>query len=96
MGAADGTTPFVLDTDTSTYTLGGVLAQGTSVGERPIYYYSRRFMPAEQNYSTTRMGRARSRGIHQTVLAVLAGSSLHCPNGPFCTDIITQERERDW
>ena len=53
MGTADGTAPFVLDTDVSTDALRGVLAQGTSVGERPIYYYSRRFTLAEQNYSTT-------------------------------------------
>ena len=53
VGAANGTAPLVLDTDASTYALGGVLSQDTPTGERPIYYYSRRFTPAECNYSTT-------------------------------------------
>ena len=51
--AAEGTHPFVLQTDASDFALGGVLMQDTGDGLRPIAFESRTMNAAEQNYSTT-------------------------------------------
>ncbi|KAK3274914.1 hypothetical protein CYMTET_16929 [Cymbomonas tetramitiformis] len=53
-GAADGTAPFVVQTDASGIALGGVLMQdnGDGLGLRVIAYESRQFSAAEQNYHT--------------------------------------------
>ena len=51
--AADGSAPFVLQTDASEFALGGVLMQDTGDGLRVIAFESRTLNPAEQNYSTT-------------------------------------------
>lgn len=48
---------FLLDTDASAVALRAVLSQvhicNGKEEERPIYFYSRSFSPAERNYSTT-------------------------------------------
>ncbi|KAK3281567.1 hypothetical protein CYMTET_10656 [Cymbomonas tetramitiformis] len=53
-GAADGSAPFVVQTDASGIALGGVLMQdnGDGNGLRVIAYESRQFSAAEQNYHT--------------------------------------------
>eukprot|EP00854_Cymbomonas_tetramitiformis_P004590 gene4590-biopygen4529 len=53
-GAADGSAPFVVQTDASGIALGGVLMQdsGDGNGLRAIAYESRQFSAAEQNYHT--------------------------------------------
>jgi hypothetical protein len=50
--AADGTAPFLVQTDASGMALGGVLMQDTGDGLKPIAYESRQFSAAEQNYGT--------------------------------------------
>ncbi|GBM53789.1 hypothetical protein AVEN_180441-1 [Araneus ventricosus] len=49
----DGSKPFRIRTDTSSYALGAVLTQGEGPEEHVIEYASRLLIPAEQNYSTT-------------------------------------------
>ncbi|KAK3253340.1 hypothetical protein CYMTET_37339 [Cymbomonas tetramitiformis] len=51
-GAADGSAPFVVQTDASGIALGGVLMQDHGDGLRVIAYESRQFSAAEQNYHT--------------------------------------------
>ncbi|KAK3286841.1 hypothetical protein CYMTET_5629 [Cymbomonas tetramitiformis] len=50
--AADGSAPFLVQTDASGVALGGVLMQDTGDGMRVIAYDSRQFSAAEQNYHT--------------------------------------------
>ncbi|KAK3234152.1 hypothetical protein CYMTET_55581 [Cymbomonas tetramitiformis] len=50
--AADGTAPFLVQTDASGVALGGVLMQDTGEGMRVVAYDSRQFSAAEQNYHT--------------------------------------------
>lgn len=50
---ADGTKPYIIRTDSSSYALGAVLLQGEGSDEHPIEYASRLLTPAERNYSTT-------------------------------------------
>ncbi|KAK3259784.1 hypothetical protein CYMTET_31233 [Cymbomonas tetramitiformis] len=50
--AADGSAPFLVQTDASGVALGGVLVQDTGDGMRVIAYDSRQFSAAEQNYHT--------------------------------------------
>ncbi|KAK3270860.1 hypothetical protein CYMTET_20755 [Cymbomonas tetramitiformis] len=50
--AADGSAPFLVQTDASGVALGGVLMQDTGDGMRAIAYDSRQFSAAEQNYHT--------------------------------------------
>ncbi|KAK3283724.1 hypothetical protein CYMTET_8584 [Cymbomonas tetramitiformis] len=50
--AADGSAPFLVQTDASGVPLGGVLMQDTGDGMRGIAYDSRQFSAAEQNYHT--------------------------------------------
>ncbi|GFU59021.1 retrovirus-related Pol polyprotein from transposon 297 [Trichonephila clavipes] len=50
---ADGTKPYIIQTDASNYALGAVLLQGEGSDEHPIEYASRLLTPAERNYSTT-------------------------------------------
>ena len=50
---ADGTKPYILRTDASSYALGAVLLQGEGPTEHPIEYASRLLTQAERNYSTT-------------------------------------------
>ncbi|UYV63245.1 hypothetical protein LAZ67_2003535 [Cordylochernes scorpioides] len=50
---ADGSNPYIIRTDASSFALGAVLLQGQGAGERPIEYASRLLSPAEINYSTT-------------------------------------------
>ncbi|KAK3279634.1 hypothetical protein CYMTET_12496 [Cymbomonas tetramitiformis] len=50
--AAEGRSPFVVQTDASGVALGGVLMQDVGEGLRPIAYAGRQFSPAEQNYGT--------------------------------------------
>ncbi|UYV72093.1 hypothetical protein LAZ67_9001794 [Cordylochernes scorpioides] len=50
---ADGSSPYIIRTDASSFALGAVLLQGQGAGERPIEYASRLLSPAEINYSTT-------------------------------------------
>ncbi|KAK3286442.1 hypothetical protein CYMTET_6004 [Cymbomonas tetramitiformis] len=50
--AADGTAPFLVQTDASGVALGGVLMQDTGEGLKVIAYESRQFSAAEQNYHT--------------------------------------------
>ena len=50
--AADGSAPFVVQTDASGVALGGVLMQDCGGGLRVIAYDSRQFTAAEQNYHT--------------------------------------------
>ncbi|GFS67108.1 retrovirus-related Pol polyprotein from transposon 17.6 [Trichonephila clavipes] len=49
---ADGSKPFTIRTDASSYALGAVLLQGSSPDEHVIEY-ANRLIPAERNYSTT-------------------------------------------
>ncbi|GFV06475.1 transposon Tf2-11 polyprotein [Trichonephila clavipes] len=49
---ADGTKPYIIQTDASNYALGAVLLQGEGSDEHPIEYASRLLTPAERNYST--------------------------------------------
>ena len=48
--AADGSRPFVVQTDASAVALGGVLMQDQGKGLQPIAFESRQFSGAEQNY----------------------------------------------
>ncbi|GFS91745.1 retrovirus-related Pol polyprotein from transposon 17.6 [Trichonephila clavipes] len=50
---ADGSKPFTIRTDASSYALGAVLLQGSDPDEHVIEYASRLMIPAERNYSTT-------------------------------------------
>ncbi|KAK3285692.1 hypothetical protein CYMTET_6714 [Cymbomonas tetramitiformis] len=50
--AADGTAPFLVQTDASGVALGGMLMQDTGEGLKFIAYESRQFSAAEQNYRT--------------------------------------------
>ncbi|GFV55264.1 retrovirus-related Pol polyprotein from transposon 297 [Trichonephila clavipes] len=50
---ADGSKPFTIRTDASSYALGAVLLQGSGPDEHVIEYASRLMIPAERNYSTT-------------------------------------------
>ncbi|GFU86088.1 retrovirus-related Pol polyprotein from transposon 297 [Trichonephila clavipes] len=50
---ADGSKPFTIRTDASSYALGAVLLQGSGPNEHVIEYVSRLMIPAERNYSTT-------------------------------------------
>ncbi|GFY21582.1 retrovirus-related Pol polyprotein from transposon 17.6 [Trichonephila clavipes] len=50
---ADGSKPFTIHTDASSYALGAVLLQGSGPDEHVIEYASRLMIPAERNYSTT-------------------------------------------
>ncbi|GFW08812.1 retrovirus-related Pol polyprotein from transposon 412 [Trichonephila clavipes] len=50
---ADGTKPYIIQTDASNYALGAVLLQGEGSDEHPIEYASRLLTPAGRNYSTT-------------------------------------------
>ncbi|GFX82051.1 retrovirus-related Pol polyprotein from transposon 17.6 [Trichonephila clavipes] len=50
---ADGSKPFTIHTDASSYALGAVLLQGSGPDEHVIVYASRLMIPAERNYSTT-------------------------------------------
>ncbi|GBO03898.1 Retrovirus-related Pol polyprotein from transposon 17.6 [Araneus ventricosus] len=49
----DGSKPFRIRTDASSYALGAVLTQGEGSEEHVIEYASRLLIPAERNYSTT-------------------------------------------
>ncbi|GBM53806.1 Retrovirus-related Pol polyprotein from transposon 17.6 [Araneus ventricosus] len=49
----DGSKPFRIRTDASSYALGAVLTQGEGPKEHVIEYASRLLIPAERNYSTT-------------------------------------------
>ncbi|GBM43638.1 Retrovirus-related Pol polyprotein from transposon 17.6 [Araneus ventricosus] len=49
----DGSKPFRIRTDASSYALGAVLTQGEGPEEHVIEYASRLLIPAERNYSTT-------------------------------------------
>ncbi|GFU87870.1 retrovirus-related Pol polyprotein from transposon 17.6 [Trichonephila clavipes] len=49
---ADGSKPFTIRTDASSYELGAVLLQGSGPDEHVIEYASRLMIPAERNYST--------------------------------------------
>ncbi|GFV58175.1 transposon Tf2-9 polyprotein [Trichonephila clavipes] len=51
---ADGSKPFTIRTDASSYALGAVLLQGSGPDEHVIEYASRLMIPAERNYSTTK------------------------------------------
>ncbi|KAK3245883.1 hypothetical protein CYMTET_44571 [Cymbomonas tetramitiformis] len=50
--AADGTVPFLAQTDANCVALGGVSMQDTGEGVKVIAYESRQFSAAEQNYHT--------------------------------------------
>ncbi|GFY23705.1 retrovirus-related Pol polyprotein from transposon 297 [Trichonephila clavipes] len=50
---ADGSKPFTIRTDASSYALGAVLLQGNGPDEHVIEYASRLMIPSERNYSTT-------------------------------------------
>ncbi|GFT55348.1 transposon Tf2-9 polyprotein [Trichonephila clavipes] len=50
---ADGTKPYIIQTDASNYALGAVLLQGERSDDYPIEYASLLLTPAERNYSTT-------------------------------------------
>lgn len=50
---ADGTKPYIVKTDASSYALGAVLVQGEKDNEHPVEYASRLLTAAERNYSTT-------------------------------------------
>ena len=50
--AADGSAPFLVQTDASGVALGGVLMQDCGNGLKVIAYESRQFSAAEQNYHT--------------------------------------------
>ncbi|GFX86102.1 transposon Tf2-8 polyprotein [Trichonephila clavipes] len=50
---ADGSKPFTIRTDASSYALGAVLLQESGLDEHVIEYASRLMIPAERNYSTT-------------------------------------------
>ncbi|GFW51682.1 retrovirus-related Pol polyprotein from transposon 17.6 [Trichonephila clavipes] len=50
---ADGSKPFTIRTDASSYALGAVLLQGSGPDEHVIEYASRLMIPSERNYSTT-------------------------------------------
>ncbi|GFT00039.1 retrovirus-related Pol polyprotein from transposon 17.6 [Trichonephila clavipes] len=50
---ADGSKPFTICTDTSSYALEAVLLQGSGPDEHVIEYASQLMIPAERNYSTT-------------------------------------------
>ncbi|GBM12894.1 hypothetical protein AVEN_76990-1 [Araneus ventricosus] len=49
----DGSKPFIIRTDASSYALGAVLIQGEKPEEHVIEYASRLLSSAERNYSTT-------------------------------------------
>ncbi|KAJ9522563.1 hypothetical protein QJQ45_008332 [Haematococcus lacustris] len=50
--APDPSQPYTLRCDASTVGIGAVLSQGTGSAERVVAYYSRKLLPAEQNYPT--------------------------------------------
>ncbi|GFT43623.1 hypothetical protein TNCV_3362531 [Trichonephila clavipes] len=50
---ADGSKPFTIRTDASSYALGAVLLQGSAPDEHVIEYASRLMIPAERNYPPT-------------------------------------------
>ncbi|GFV89381.1 retrovirus-related Pol polyprotein from transposon 17.6 [Trichonephila clavipes] len=50
---ADGSKPFTIRTDASSYASGAVLLQGSGPDEHVIENASRLMIPAERNYSTT-------------------------------------------
>ncbi|KAG0441069.1 Retrovirus-related Pol polyprotein from transposon 17.6, partial [Dictyocoela muelleri] len=49
----DYTKTFILYTDASNFSLGAVLTQDYEGKDRPIFFYSKKFTPAEINYTTT-------------------------------------------
>ncbi|GBM95588.1 Transposon Tf2-9 polyprotein, partial [Araneus ventricosus] len=53
LSQSDGSKPFIIRTDASSYALGAVLIQGEKLEEHVIEYASRLLSSAERNYSTT-------------------------------------------
>ena len=54
LGYPDPSLAYILDTDASAKAIGAVLSQVQSGIERPIAYFSKTMIPAEQNYCVTR------------------------------------------
>lgn len=50
---ADGSKPYIIKTDASSYAIGAVLVQGEGDNEHPVEFASRLLTKAERNYTTT-------------------------------------------
>ena len=81
LSSPDFLRPFILQTDASDRGAGAVLSQiGEDGEEHPVGYYSRKFQPREERYSTVEKRVLSYKVSYQRISGVLIGKKIHDPN----------------